>query len=234
MTINTGLLDSQLADIRRAFDHFEHRQRTELFDGAGKGIYSDVEHKKRLAAFLAPVEQAAEEARELAQNAIAEASSMATAAHRNLLTAMSTEELQRAQALREFVKEDAETMPFAELAMALQAALVYADAPTKELYRRYGQKRLDATNKAMHENRLRLLPAETQALADVRLAVQALGAALNDSPAGKERAAKVRQAEELRDKAVELLKTSSDLLFKAQGGPDRAREAAAQFTRQNF
>jgi hypothetical protein len=166
----------------------------------GKSMYSPEVHTEKMARVMAPLQDAVADALRIAGEADAHARSLNAMKDRDPLWTMPTDVLQRMAALRPFVAEQIEAMPFEELAPRLRAVAAFGDTAAKYLYLTLATKRTDVRIPAM------------------RSTLDSLEAAFTDPEAAKA----TEEAKELATEAAQLSFFASSALAEADG----SREAA--------
>jgi hypothetical protein len=145
--IEAGLREhfgSQVDRIDRAAERFE-AARAKLYRSDGQPIYGPEEHRQRLDALLGEFDAVGAAVTGAAEEAIAEAEGkLAILEGGDPLDGLKPDELDRANRLAAFIREDAEALPHGELAKRLRAVLAAGDRPKALLWARYLDKRLEA------------------------------------------------------------------------------------------
>jgi hypothetical protein len=93
----------------------------------GSCVYGDEKHAERVEGLLEEFDRTRERVLATAERAVEEANRILALEHRDPTNALSAGELEEANAKREFVKEDCETMPLPDLADRARAALAAGD-----------------------------------------------------------------------------------------------------------
>lgn len=128
-------LEGALADLRR-------RRLTELYRSDGQPRYGREELAERERALLEGLRAASREAVAVAEReATAAERGLAKLAGTDVVETLTPEELARATALREFVREDCERLPAEELLARCTAAVLAGDRVKACLYAKYGRER---------------------------------------------------------------------------------------------
>jgi hypothetical protein len=118
--------------------------RKALLRADGTRVYSDAEHVEREAQLYTEYRRALAAASKAANEAIAAAEATLSEGPDDPLHSLTPAELDRANALREFVREDAATLPLRELVDRVEAALRVGGKPELYLWQRGVRARLAA------------------------------------------------------------------------------------------
>jgi hypothetical protein len=106
----------------------------QVYRGDRSCVYGDEEHAERVEGLLEEFDRTRERVLATAKRAVEEANRILALEHRDPTNALSARELEEANAKREFVKEDCETMPLPDLADRAKAALTAGDKARIFLY----------------------------------------------------------------------------------------------------
>lgn len=223
----TTLLDLQIAEGRldRAREETE-RARAGLLQSDGRPLYAPEEQARRLEAALRPLTDEVAATVSLAGTAEAEARATLAAPTPDPLATLDGSALQRAAALREFWREDAESLSLPALASRLLAALASGEQVQQVLALRYGQRRAD---QVLEDLRWRRVADPQTTAAELRALRQALGqlASATADPRDQRRRT---EAEELARATSALRQRARHLQAVADGSDQRARDAQAALT----
>lgn len=182
-TVTLGDVDAAVATY--------NRERKALYHDDGRPIYADTEARE--AAALAKLDDLVARAEEEASEAVQAAEREIDAhEHADPTSALSADELGRANARARFVKEDADLLPLPELAGRLRAALGGSDRAALYLLARYVGQRVDRELGAQRGGGTPpIVVALTEHLRDA-------WARFRDPEAGKQAEARIKQAREYR------------------------------------
>jgi len=145
-------IDRELADqfgtevriLDTALARFQEAERG-LLRPDGSKRYADEEHGERIQGLLASLDDTLEHVAETATTAIAKArGALATLDTADPLDSLNGEGQARAAARRDFIKEDAASLPLARIAAVVTGALASDDRPLLVLWHRYLGLRLEA------------------------------------------------------------------------------------------
>lgn len=175
------------------------REKAALYRADGQQRYSDTEHAERLGALHATLDAVIGEAQETAEGVIsAQQTLLQHLEQGDLLDSLYTSEQTAASARQVFIKEDAESLPVADLVTRCRIALTSGDKPTAYLLARYVGQRVAAADKAGTEGR------QPEMDGDERRLLGDLVRELRAKVQGPEGAKKVEAAKALQSKALEL------------------------------
>ncbi len=165
-----------MSTIENAVQQYEN-SKAKLFNDAGKPIYSEAEHAKRLASLQSDLQAAMDNVISAAEARIAETQAKITALEaKSALDALSPSELLAANERGAFIKEDIDSMAVSDLVIRLKALL--ADGKDKValfLYSRYVPARHAAESKKPNS------PQQNAALRELRELIGQAEAKLNPS-----------------------------------------------------
>jgi hypothetical protein len=129
-------------DIDRALEQFRAGER-DLYTDEGYKLYSDEEHERRYEALLADFDREKDYVIADADRTIEKAERTLALEHRDLSDSLTTMELERANAKKGYVEDDAWSLPLETLERRAQAAQAAADRPTMFLYARALKRRVE-------------------------------------------------------------------------------------------
>lgn len=131
------------SSFERASTKFE-QGKAALFRADGSKKYAEPEHRERMAALLAELNEAAQYVKETTSAALAAAKAGKAAGHADPLSTLTTDELQRAFYLRPFVQDAVANMALPDLAQRLQAIVATGDKAMTAVYHQAAQQRADS------------------------------------------------------------------------------------------
>ncbi len=190
-------LNEQKATIEAAEKKLGESRKA-LFNRDGRRIYSDAEHAEREAAANREFREALARASSAAGETLREAEAVLSEGPDDPIHELTASELQRANQLREFVREYAENLSLRELVDRVESALRSGAKPECYLWHRYLQRRFDALPRAWHGMvQVPTDPADSKAFTTLSNLLERLADRLTD-PVKKARREQERAAAEAK------------------------------------
>lgn len=204
------------------------RKRASLLRPSGERIYSDDEHTRREAAFLAEFMPAAESAIQAADKALQDAERVASAAGADPTTWLSPAQLTEATARWAFIKEEADAAPLGRLLDRVRAA---SNSGTVDqwLWHRAGRARLEAMM-SLPANEQPRGAKDVHVWSELSRALDALQEAVTPAHIKTARA----RGQELQQRGVAVGMKARSALAEADGSAERNRQQFRQWVRNIF
>lgn len=210
-------INRQGSNMESAIRRYQ-QDKAELYRSDGNPKYADDIMREREAALLAQLDEAKAEALAGINEAVAGVDDLiAQVAYPDITDGLSLIEIDKLNAKRPFIKENVEELPYAQLAMAIRAALARGEETEIKLYQRYAGRKLEL-------DRHNEMAVQMDGFFDFLKAAESLPSNTVDTSTLEE----LRKTAQKTD--MEIRKMHSD----ATGATERAREAQAEFTKSIF
>ena len=215
-----------LANSRRLIEEAQAKfqaEKARLFRPDGAPKYAPAELQERLATLLVPLRQAVAAAQETVKATLGAAEKATIIADLDPVLHLSTEDLQRANALRPFIEDTVGTLPFPQLAQTLASVAAHGGPAERAVYQRYAQQRFESTREARQAGH----NLDTAGIT----AVYDLTQQLRDSLIPESTIATVKSAQQRMSEAAELGDYARFTLAEADGSQAQAQVQFEQTVR---
>lgn len=210
-------IKAQRRRMELAISEYE-TEKSKLYYKGGQPYYADDLMKEKKAELLAQLEETKAEAIGRINEALQGVDGIiAQAAYPDITEGLSLVDMEKLSARAQFVKEDVEELPYAELATAIKAAVARGDDVELRLYQRYALRKLE------RERRDEIATSDPDFFMFLHAA--------KSLPSNK---VDTSEFDDLRKTARDIEMQVRRMFDEATGGVERAQEAAAEFTRLSF